>query len=38
MENMWTVQKIIEEIDRDNLMLYVGCGVELDKRIENGLV
>ena len=38
MENMWTVQKIIEEIDRDNLMLYVGCGVELEKRIENRIV
>lgn len=37
MEKVWNVKRIIEEIDGDELMLYVGCGVEIedatDKRI-----
>ena len=37
MEKVWNVKRIIEEIDRDELMLYIGCGVKIedatDKRI-----
>lgn len=30
MENVWNVQRIIEEIDHEALMLYVGCGVDME--------
>lgn len=37
MGNIWSIQRIIEEIDHNDLMLYVGCGVDMeavaDKRI-----
>lgn len=37
MESIWNVQRVIEEIDHSELMLYVGCGVDMeafaDKRI-----
>ena len=38
MENIWNVQKIIEEIDRNDLMLYLGCGVDVEMLVEKRIV
>ncbi len=38
MGNIWNVQRIIEEIDHDDLMLYVGCGVDMEANADQRIV
>ena len=38
MEKMWSVQKVIEAIDKDELILYVGNGVDMDTTADKRIV
>lgn len=38
MEKAWNVRRIIEEIDKDELMLYIGNGVDLDAGADKRIV
>ena len=38
MEKIWNVQKLIEAIDNEELMLYVGNGVDMEANVEKRIV
>ena len=38
MEKIWSVQQVVEEIDKDELIIYMGNGVDMERRADKRIV